>query len=80
MGGPARGTMSEDTFLPPINDLLAAVIVIATYLLRFAYLGDPAHTAPIWLIITADFILPTMAGAYLFVLAVFIAIERYGTD
>jgi hypothetical protein len=69
--------MRNKGLLPPINDILASIVVAAAYLLRFAYVGDPLHRAPIWLVIAADFVLPAMAGAYLFVVAVFVAIDRY---
>lgn len=69
--------MGSGAMLPPVNDIIAVVIVICAYLLRFSYVGTPDISPPAWLVVTTDFILPSMAGAYLFVLAMVLALDRW---
>lgn len=61
-----------------IHDLAALAIIFAVYLIRFAAMG-PEYGAPWWLSVTTDVVLPSMAGAWLFVVASLVAIETFET-
>ena len=61
--------------VPDVQDLVAAGIITVTYLLRIA--ATDAEFSPPWFIyLTTDLLLPSMAGAWLFVATMFILIRR----
>lgn len=62
--------------VPSVNDLMAILVIGAAYLVRIGTLGEPGWHAPWWLTITTDLLLPSMAGAWLFVVATMVAISR----
>lgn len=63
---------------PSVQDILAVLILAATYLVRVGGAGDPEIHLPWWLTVTTDAILPTMAGAWLFVTAFFVVLAQVG--
>lgn len=64
-------------FLPSVNDLLAAVVIIFVYAVRMVE-ASHATAAPIWLSLMADFILPGLAGAWIWVMAMYAAYVALG--
>jgi len=58
--------------VPPTNDLVAAVVIVATYISRFGVLAEGAGGS--WwhapLLVTTDVVLPLAAGLWLLVVPV----------
>lgn len=56
------------TMLPSTNDTMAIVVLLATYMIRIAATG-PGVNPPWFLYLATDFLLPVMAGGWLFMSA-----------
>lgn len=61
--------------LPATNDLAAVIVIGVTYLIRFAAV-TPEVTVPWWLTVTTDVFLPVLAGAWLWVAAMYALYQR----
>lgn len=62
---------------PSVNDILAAAIILATYVIRLVATTTPTRP-PWWLSVMTDFILPGLAAAWLFVIAMYAAYVALG--
>ena len=63
--------------LPTTNDLVAVAVLAITDLIRLATLS-PEYVAPYYLTLTTDLILPIMAGAWFWIVAMYTVIKRHG--
>ena len=61
--------------LPDVEDLAAIGILVITYLIRLVA-TDPDIEPPWFLYVATDLILPSLAGAWLFVATMFVLIRR----
>jgi len=64
--------------IPSVQDILAGGVVAVVYYLRLGAAGDPQVRVPDLLIITTDFVLPSVAAGWLWVAAMFVLIEKVG--
>ena len=60
--------------MPSVNDLLAAVVILAVYLIRIGYLAEGLPT-PFALALVTDALLPLFAGAWVFLSAVYVVVD-----
>jgi len=52
--------------MPTANDIVAALVVFFVYVTRFGLISEGGR-APCFLVVTTDFVLPVLAGAWLLV-------------
>lgn len=64
------------SLIPAANDILAVAVIVAVYFIRIGSAGDPAIDTPGLLIVTTDFVLPTLAGSWLWVAGMFVLIQQ----
>ena len=60
--------------MPSVNDLLAAVVILAVYVIRIGYLAEGA-VAPFELTLITDALLPLFAGAWVFLSALYVVVD-----
>ena len=60
--------------MPSVNDLLAAVVILAVYVIRIGYLAEGVG-APFALALVTDALLPLFAGAWVFLSALYVCVD-----
>jgi len=68
-------TVDAPKLVPWVNDLLAAVVIVGVYLVRIGYVAEQ-QPASMWLRLTTDFILPVIAGLWIFGAALLVVWRR----
>lgn len=66
------------SFLPPVNDLLAAFVLAMLYLVRLYAIATPAVALPWWSTLMTDVLLPGVAGTWVWVMAMYTAYVALG--
>lgn len=62
--------------LPSVNDVTAGLAILFVYTLRFITLGDPSISAPWYLAVTTDLLLPLLAGVWLWAYSMYLLLGR----
>lgn len=65
-----RGVEHTAGVLPSVNDMVAAVVLLAVYLVRIGHVVEGVPV-PLWLSLTTDFLVPACAAAWLLVVPVY---------